>query len=77
MRKLIVFMLVVAASGGASAQVYGYGSNSESHYVAGHTRNDGSYVEPHYRTNSNNSRNDNYGALGNYNPHNGRYGSGY
>ena len=50
---------------------YGTGSNPNSHYVQPHTRSDGGYVGGHYRTNPNNSRTDNFGASGNYNPNSG------
>ena len=44
-------------------------------YVRGHYRKSGSYVQPHYRTNSNNTRLDNYSTRGNVNPYNGRVGT--
>jgi hypothetical protein len=71
----IVFGLValVASTGFAAAQ--GYGSNPNDHYVNGYTRNNGTYVEPHYQTNPNSSTYDNYGTRGNYNPHTGTYGT--
>lgn len=78
-KSVAIFALVVTA-GAANAQYYGqgrpqgYGSNPNSHYVQPHTRNDGSYVGGHYRTNPNQSQNDNYGASGNYNPYSGGYG---
>ena len=53
----------------------GYGSNSSDHYVNGYTTSRGTTVEPHYQTNPNGSTMDNYGTRGNYNPHNGAYGT--
>jgi hypothetical protein len=44
-------------------------------YVRGYYRNDGTYVEPHYRSNPDNSRLNNYSTQGNYNPYNGRQGT--
>ena len=44
-------------------------------YGRGHYRENGSYVQPHYRTNSNNTRLDNYSTRGNVNPYNGRVGT--
>jgi hypothetical protein len=43
-------------------------------YVRGHTRSDGTYVEPHHRTNPNNSLFDNYSTRGNTNPYTGEAG---
>lgn len=59
----------------ASAQYYGTGSNPSDHYVNGYTRSNGTYVEPHYQTNPAGYTGDNYSAYGNYNPHNGAYGT--
>ncbi len=67
--------LAVALATAASAQGYGYGSNSESHYVDGYTRSNGTYVEPHYQTNPNDTTYDNYGTRGNYDPYTGAYGT--
>lgn len=44
-------------------------------YVKGHTRSDGTYVAPHYRSSPNSSRYDNYSSQGNYNPYTGQQGS--
>ena len=88
MKKLVfAFALVIATASGASAQYlgqsnnnsfgggYGTGSNSSNHYVHGYTRNNGTYVAPHYQTNPNNTQYDNYGTLGNWNPYTGQYGT--
>lgn len=53
---------------------YGTGSNPRSTRVDGHTRKDGTYVQPHQRTVPNNTSNDNYGTSGNYNPYTGTTG---
>lgn len=45
-------------------------------YVRGHVRSDGTYVAPHYRTDANSYRYDNYSAKGSTNPYTGRRGSG-
>lgn len=82
MKRVIFAALLVMATVPASAQYYqrggqnnyGTGSNSNSHYVQPHYNNNGSYVGGHYRTNPNSTQSDNYGASGNYNPHNGTYG---
>lgn len=60
---------------GGSGAFYGSGSNSNSHYVSPYTRSDGTSVGGHYQTNPNNTQMDNYGTRGNYNPHNGLYGT--
>ena len=44
-------------------------------YVRGHTRRDGTYVQPHYRTSPNSTRNDNYSTRGNINPYTGQHGT--
>lgn len=72
---------VLVTSGAAMAQTsqkgygsqpygstYGTGSNPNSNSVDGYTRRDGTYVQPHTRTNPDSSRSNNYGAPGNYNP---------
>ena len=76
MLKVAAFVLAVGLVGPAMAQsFYGTGSNSSSHGVQGYTRNDGSYVQPHYRTNPNSTQMDNYGTRGNSNPYTGSYGT--
>lgn len=44
-------------------------------YVQPYQRSDGAQVPGHYRTEPNNTRNDNYSTQGNTNPHNGREGA--
>lgn len=77
MRYLFVALFIGGSATAASAQNYGTGSNPSDHYVQGHTTGSGTYVAPHYQTNPNSSPSDNYGAQGNYNPHNGQTGRGY
>ena len=72
---LITTFLVGTVSASQAQYYYGSGSNSSSHSVQGYTRQDGTYVQPHYQTNPNNTRSDNYGTSGNYNPYTGSYGS--
>lgn len=43
-------------------------------YVRGYTKKDGTYVEPHHRTNPNSRRDDNYSSHGNQNPYTGEKG---
>jgi hypothetical protein len=51
-----------------------YGSPGE-HSVSGHTRRDGTYVQPHQQTNSNDTKLDNWSTKGNTNPYTGREGT--
>jgi hypothetical protein len=44
-------------------------------YVRGHTRQDGTYVQPHYRSNPDNNRLNNFSTEGNYNPYTGKAGT--
>lgn len=43
--------------------------------VKGHTRKDGTYVEPHTRTKPNKTENDNWSTKGNTNPNTGKPGT--
>lgn len=58
---------VVSATAGAMAQ----GQN----HVNGYVRNDGTYVAPHFRTNPDNSRTNNWSSQGNTNPYTGQPGT--
>ena len=62
--KLILTLLLVVLSNAAIADTH----------VRGYTRQDGTYVEPHYRTDSNNTKYDNYSTKGNSNPYTGEQG---
>lgn len=44
-------------------------------YQNGYYRQDGTYVEGHYRSRSNHTNHDNYSTQGNYNPYTGQQGS--
>jgi hypothetical protein len=43
--------------------------------VQGYMRNDGTYVQPHYRTNPDGNRFNNYSTQGNVNPYTGQTGT--
>jgi len=58
-----------------STSSYSSPTNSDSKYQNGYTKSNGTYVEPHYKTNSNSTNLDNYSTNGNYNPYNGNSGS--
>lgn len=42
--------------------------------VSGYTTKRGTYVAPHYRSDSNSRKYDNYSSRGNYNPYTGKKG---
>jgi hypothetical protein len=44
-------------------------------YVRGHTRSDGTYVQPHHRTNPDGNLFNNYSSQGNSNPYTGQRGT--
>lgn len=48
---------------------------TSNNYVKPHFRADGTYVEGHYRTNPNSTKQDNYSSKGNYNPYTGEEGT--
>jgi len=43
--------------------------------VDGYTRRDGTYVEPHHRSNPNDTKGDNWSTRGNENPYTGEHGT--
>ena len=67
MKKLISFAAICAA---ASAAMAGGG-----HYTRGYIRNDGTYVQPHYSTNPDSTKLNNWSTQGNYNPYTGQAGT--
>lgn len=68
MRQRILMLLVgVAIAAPAMAQ--------SSHYVRGYTTKNGTYVAPHYQTNPDSSRLNNWSTQGNVNPYTGKVGT--
>ena len=65
MRKIALLAVLLAASSNVMADKY----------VKGHIRSDGTYVQPHYRSDANSNRYDNYSSQGNTNPYTGNQGS--
>jgi hypothetical protein len=65
--RLFSFLVFVAFSSTALAQ----GTN----YVGGHYRKDGTYVQPHYRTNPDSNVHNNWTTRGNVNPYTGQAGT--
>jgi hypothetical protein len=72
---IVAAAIVIAATGAASAQYLGTGSNPNSHPVQGHVTNSGTYVQPHQQTNPNTTVRDNYGTAPNVNPYTGAVGT--
>lgn len=62
--KLIFALLALSLSTSAFADTY----------VRGHTTKNGTYVQPHYRSDANGSKLDNYSTKGNSNPYTGQQG---
>lgn len=58
----------------ATAALFG-GSAFADTFVNGYYRQNGTYVQPHYRSSPNNSVYDNYSTRGNVNPYTGRAGT--
>lgn len=63
--RVLIGTLLLALSVAAGADVY----------VRGYFRKDGTYVQPHRRSNPNGTTLDNYSAPGNINPYTGNRGS--
>ena len=64
MRKLLLTIAMMLLCTAAFADVY----------VSGYTRQDGTYVQPYYRTSPNASQYDNYSTKGNVSPYTGEAG---
>ena len=65
--KMLISITVLAVASPALAQT--------AHPVRGYVRQDGTYVAPHYQTNPNGTRLDNYSTRGNVNPYTGKPGT--
>ncbi len=70
MKKLIAILALIGLATSAFAQYGQYGQRDVQ--VDGHTKRDGTYVEPHHRSAPNNTQYDNYNSRGNTNPYNGQ-----
>jgi hypothetical protein len=87
MKKLTNFSIILAVClglaipseagrRGGSKRSSGYGyTSSSSLKVKGYTKKNGTYVQPHRRTSSNSSTNDNWSTKGNFNPYTGKKGT--
>jgi hypothetical protein len=73
MRKIL---LALAAS---LVSIIGIGigsaSGASSHYVRGYSTKSGTYVAPHWQTNPNRTKFDNWSTKGNVNPYTGKPGT--
>jgi hypothetical protein len=67
MKKLILSTLITLFALTTFAQNYTY--------VSGYTKSNGTYVQGHYRTLPNNTRDDNWSTIGNINPFTGAAGT--
>lgn len=63
MKKLILLLVAIVSFSFADQ------------YVNGYYKNNGTYVNGHMKTNSNNTKIDNYSTYGNTNPYNGKEGT--
>ena len=72
---LIMFALFGSTSAMADTSLYGNRSNPGSVYVQPHIRDNGSYVQGHYRSSPDSSRSNNWSAKGNVNPYTGKKGT--
>lgn len=64
MLRTMVFLSIATASFVANADTY----------VDGHTRSNGTYVQPHHRSDKNHTVDDNWTTKGNVNPYTGKRG---
>jgi hypothetical protein len=69
MIRSIAFTAVACSLSGMSGEAFA------DNYVNGYVRNDGTYVQPHYQKNPNNTKLDNYSTQGNVNPYTGKAGT--
>lgn len=69
MHRIILGLLVFTAILGAASL-----TADAAVRVRGYFRDNGTYVQPSYRSNSNSTRLDNWSTRGNYNPYTGKAG---
>ena len=58
-----------------SGNTYNSTTSTSVRYQSGYTRSNGTYVQGHYKTTSNNTNHDNFSTSGNTNPYTGTSGS--
>jgi hypothetical protein len=67
MKKFVTIIALISVAAPALA--------AGSHYTRGYTRRDGTYVTPHYSTNPDSTKLNNWSTKGNYNPYTGKPGT--
>lgn len=67
MKKIMILTLIALAFGASELQAQTY--------VNGYYKSDGTYVQPHYRSNPNSTTLDNWSTKGNINPYTGEKGT--
>lgn len=72
MKNLV--LLLIAISIAAATPVFAKGKGG-SHSVRGHTTKNRTYVQPHRKTNPDNSKSNNWSHKGNTNPNTGKEGT--
>ncbi len=65
---------IAAACAGYALFLFTSAHAQGEHYVRGYTKQDGTYVAPHYQTSPNGTRADNWSTRGNVNPYTGEPG---
>ena len=65
----------IAGFGFLVLNIFAQPINAKDVSVSGYTRNDGTYVAPHYRSAPDGNFDNNWSTLGNINPHTGRPGT--
>ena len=69
MKKILTIILLVIGLAGSAMSAFA------DVYVRGHWRSNGTYVQPHYRSDPNCTKLDNWSTKGNINPHTGKRGT--
>ena len=69
MKKIMVLTLMALSFGATELQAQTY--------VGGYTKDNGTYVQPHYRSTPNSTTLDNWSTKGNTNPYTGKKGTNY
>lgn len=73
--RLLALMLAMVFAFLPLAEAKKSSSSSGPVHVKGHTRKDGTYVAPHYRSKPNGTKTDNWSTKGNVNPYTGKAGT--
>ena len=68
-------LAVIVPVSATAGRVHGAGGSGGYHFVRPHATNRGTYVAPHYQTNPNGTKLDNWSTKGNVNPFMGKPGT--